>query len=223
VVCDSGSVESAPLVHHALREWAPGIPVHTLVLTHGHFDHVNGVRHYREEALQKGWTPPRLIAHENAVARFRRYTMTAAHNERINKRQYSRSQFPWPTEYPVPDVLVRDRLEIEVGGERFELRHGRGETDDHLWVWNPGRRAIVAGDFVIWASPNAGNPQKVQRYAAEWADALAAMLELAPEIVVGGHGPVLHGRDVVEPYLAETAHWPRRRNGCDRCTRRPSS
>ena len=39
----------------------------------------------------------------------------------------------------------------------------------------PEQRAICAGDFLIWAFPNAGNPQKVQRYPREWVDALRAM------------------------------------------------
>lgn len=209
LVCDSGSVDSAPLVHKALREWAPDEPVHTILLTHGHFDHVNGVKLYMDEARQLRRPLPRLIAHENAVARFQRYTEMADHNERINRRQYSRSQFPWPTEYPKPDVLVRDRWDIGIGKERFEVRHHRGETDDHLWLWDPVRKVVVAGDFVIWASPNAGNPQKVQRYAADWARALVAMLEQQPEVVVGGHGPILVGRDVVDAYLGDTAVWLR--------------
>ncbi len=207
LVCDSGSLDSAPLVHQALREWEPHQPVHTIILTHGHFDHVNGVKLYMDEADRLGRPRPQLIAHENTVARFSRYTETAAHNERINRRQYSRSQFAWPTEYPHPDVLVRDKLDISVGGVRFTIHHGRGETDDHLWIWKPVGKTIIASDFVIWASPNAGNPQKVQRYAAEWALALRKMLEQQPEVVVGGHGPILNGRDVVEPYLSDTAAW----------------
>lgn len=207
LVCDSGSVDSAPIVYQALREWAPAEPVHTIVLTHGHFDHVNGVHLYLEEARQAGSPPPRLIAHENAITRFRRYIETAPHNARINKRQYSRVDFAWPTVYPIPDLLVRDRLDITIGTSTFEIRHGRGETDDHLWVWNEQRKAVVAGDFVIWASPNAGNPQKVQRYAGDWAQALREMLKQAPEIVVGGHGPILEGRDVVDTYLGDTAAW----------------
>lgn len=207
LVCDSGSVESAPLVHQALREWAPAEPVHTIVLTHGHFDHVNGVALYMREARERGLPAPRLIAHENAVARFRRYAETAAHNARINRRQYTRTDFPWPTTYPEPDVLVRDRLDVMVGSSRFEIRHGKGETDDHLWLWDDARKAVVAGDFVIWASPNAGNPQKVQRYAVGWAAALRDMLERRPEVVVGGHGPVLEGWDIVQHYLEDTATW----------------
>ena len=61
---------------------------------------------------------------------------------------------------------------MTVGDTTIELHHARGETDDHLWAWLPDRKWIMAGDFVIWNFPNAGNPQKVQRYPSEWAAAL---------------------------------------------------
>ena len=64
---------------------------------------------------------------------------------------------------------------LKVGGVIFELNHGLGETDDHTWTWIPHRKLIVSGDFVIWAAPNCGNPQKVQRYMKPWAEAYRAM------------------------------------------------
>ena len=94
----------------------------------------------------------------------------------------------WPTEYRYPDETYRDRLDLDVGGERFELHHARGETDDHTWVWVPDRRVLCTGDLFIWASPNCGNPQKVQRYAIEWARALRAMAALGAEVLLPGHG-----------------------------------
>ena len=83
----------------------------------------------------------------------------------INQRQFRAPSLQWPTEYRYPDETYTDRLALEVGGERFELFHDRGETDDATWVWSPERRILFAGDMFIWASPNCGNPQKVQRYA----------------------------------------------------------
>src|SRR5947208_3667236 len=56
------------------------------------------------------------------------------------------------------------------GGVRFELHHAKGETDDHTWTWIPSEKVLCCGDLFIWASPNAGNPQKVQRYPREWAE-----------------------------------------------------
>ena len=41
----------------------------------------------------------------------------------------------------------------------------------------------------IWASPNAGNPQKVQRYPMEWAAALRKMLSFNADLLLPGHGP----------------------------------
>ena len=73
------------------------------------------------------------------------------------------------------------------------LFHGRGETDDATFVWLPERRVLASGDFVIWMFPNAGNPRKVQRYAAEWAATLRRMQALKPEVLIPGHGPVIFG------------------------------
>ena len=64
---------------------------------------------------------------------------------------------------------------------RFELHHGRGETDDHAWVWVPSLRAACVGDFFIWVFPNAGNPQKVQRYPREWATTLRPIAAKGPD------------------------------------------
>jgi len=80
-----------------------------------------------------------------------------------------------------------------VGGERFELHHGKGETDDHTWTWVPGRGVLCTGDFFIWASPNAGNPQKAQRYPREWAHALRDMQEVDAQVLLPGHGPPVVG------------------------------
>ncbi|MGH9080503.1 MAG: alkyl sulfatase dimerization domain-containing protein, partial [Acidimicrobiales bacterium] len=63
----------------------------------------------------------------------------------------------------------------------------------------------------IWASPNAGNPQKVQRYPLEWADALRRMLALydspggGPEVLLPGHGYPVVGQGRVRQALGDTA------------------
>ena len=92
-----------------------------------------------------------------------------------------------------------------VGGEAFELFHDRGETDDATWVWSPARRILFAGDMFIWASPNCGNPQKVQRYARDWAAAFRKMDALEPEILLPGHGLPIVGAARVHQALSEGA------------------
>ena len=90
---------------------------------------------------------------------------------------------------------------MQIGDERIELHHARGETDDHLWAWLPDRRWAMVGDFVIWNFPNAGNPQKVQRYPVEWAAALRQMIEHGPELLVPAHGLPIAGRERIATVL----------------------
>ena len=64
---------------------------------------------------------------------------------------------------------------------------------------------LCCGDLFIWASPNAGNPQKVQRYPREWAQALRRMLGLEAEFLLPGHGLPVVGADRVRQALTDTA------------------
>jgi alkyl sulfatase BDS1-like metallo-beta-lactamase superfamily hydrolase len=93
-----------------------------------------------------------------------------------------------------------------VGGVTFELFHARGETDDHTWVYCPDRGVLCPGDLIIWGVPNAGNPQKVQRYPWDWAVALRAMAAKQPRSLAPGHGgPVVDDAPLVQRILLETA------------------
>src|SRR5262249_34724857 len=86
-----------------------------------------------------------------------------------------------------------------------ELHHAEGETDDHAWAWLPAQHALVTGDLFIWAAPNCGNPQKVQRYVIEWADALERMRACGAALLLPGHGPAIFGAERVDTALADTA------------------
>ena len=146
-----------------------------------------------------------MVAHENVPRRFARYALTAGYNGVINARQFGLPELAFPTDFRAPDETYTDELSLEVGGERFELHHAKGETDDHTWTWVPGRRILCCGDLFIWATPNAGNPQKAQRHPREWAQALRQMAELDAEMMLPGHGPPLVGADRVQAALTDTA------------------
>ena len=201
---DTGSEFMAGLVHRSLRQWSDQ-RLDTAVYSHGHVDHVFGVPVFEEEARTNGWEAPTVVAHEDLPARFDRYVLTSGYNAVINRRQFQVPGLQWPTTYRYPDRTYRDRLDLEVGGLRLELHHARGETDDHTWTWLPQHRVLCSGDLFIWASPNAGNPQKVQRYAREWAVALREMADLGAELLLPGHGVPVAGADRVRLALTETA------------------
>jgi alkyl sulfatase BDS1-like metallo-beta-lactamase superfamily hydrolase len=203
ILVDTGSQVAAAGIHAAVRSWSTA-PVHTVVFTHGHIDHVMGVSRFEGEA-RPGAAPLRVVAHEAIRDRFARYRLTAGYNGTINARQFAIPGLVWPTDYRDPDLVYRDHLSLRVGDETIELHHDRGETDDHTWVWLPRRRALCTGDLFIWASPNCGNPQKVQRYPREWAAALRRMATLGAEVLFPGHGPPIEGGDRVSQALTDTA------------------
>ena len=169
VLVDTGSAPMAPIIHAEIRRWSSG-RLHTAVYSHGHIDHVFGVPVWEQEAAANGWPAPAVVAHEALPRRFDRYVLTAGYNQAVNRRQFGFDDLVWPTDYRYPDRTYADELDLEVGGTRLALRHEKGETDDHTVTWLPDRRVLCCGDLFIWASPNAGNPQKVQRYPREWAD-----------------------------------------------------
>jgi glyoxylase-like metal-dependent hydrolase (beta-lactamase superfamily II) len=204
VVFDSGSVSTAAKIYDALRAWDAS-PIHTVILTHGHVDHVMGLSLFDTRARERGEPPIRVIAQRNMPRRFQRYAATAGFNANINARQFAVPGFKWPTEYRFPDVTYDNELTITVGGVAFELHHGMGETDDHTWTFIAHRQTIVSGDFVIWAAPNCGNPQKVQRYCKPWADAFRAMATKKAATLIPGHGPAISGADRVARLLGESA------------------
>lgn len=204
VFVDTSSLFHANPLFEAVRAWTDR-RVHTGIYTHGHVDHVFGLLRFYQEAEEKGWPEARIIAHRACPERFDRYRLTNGYNGTINARQFGFEKPIFPMQYRYPDETVDQGMTIEVGDARVELRHDRGETDDHLWAWLPEHRAIYTGDLFIWAAPNCGNPQKAQRYPREWAGALRKMSELGAETLFPGHGPPIEGADRVRRALTESA------------------
>ena len=207
VLVDTGAYlpASHKLSFEAVRGWN-GKRVHTAVYTHGHVDHAYGLPPFLAEAKSHGWQPPRIVGHVNVLPRMQRYMRTAGYNSIINTRQFA-VETHWPVDFQAPTETYADRLDLQVGGTRFQLHHAKGETDDHTWVFLPDTKTLCTGDLFIWAAPNAGNPQKVQRYAVEWSAALRVMAALEPELLLPGHGLPIAGAARVREALLDTAEY----------------
>ncbi|MDP9464150.1 MAG: MBL fold metallo-hydrolase [Actinomycetota bacterium] len=220
VICfDSSGVHTGQAVVAALKGWRADRVTH-LVYTHGHADHVGGSTFFAADE-------PTVIGHANVAHRLDRYDYTNNWNLIINSRQFggipgelnlsigeaqggmsvdiadARRFLPATTLRPSETFDTQHT--ITIGDTAIELRHARGETDDHLWAWLPDRKWIMAGDFVIWNFPNAGNPQKVQRYPLEWAAALRDMIAAGPELLVPAHGLPIAGQARIALVLADIA------------------
>lgn len=207
VMLDTGAMNETAKVHELVRTWRPEVPLHAAVYSHHHIDHVFGVTAFDAEAAEKRRPRPLVYAHRDVPRGFDRYLKTLGWNTAINVRQFGfpAGRFRWPGNYRYPDVTYEGRLTFRAGDLTFELHHARGETDDATWTWIPERKLLAPGDLFIWAVPNAGNPQKVQRYAGEWAVALREMAALGAEVLLPGHGLPIWGADRIRAGLTDTA------------------
>jgi alkyl sulfatase BDS1-like metallo-beta-lactamase superfamily hydrolase len=205
VLVDTGAHFNQTATIAMVRKFAPD-RVHTAIYTHGHVDHACGMPAFVAEAQHNRTARPRVVGHRATAARFDRYKRTGGYNSAINSRQFS-APAPWPTGFVYPDTYFDDRVTPVAGSLKFECHHGRGETDDAAWVYIPQRKVLCTGDFIIWASPNAGNPQKAPRYAREWAEALRAMAKTGAEVLLPGHGVPVIGMVRVRQVLLDTAEY----------------
>lgn len=211
---DASNVGGGARVVAAVRCWRAA-RFNTLVFTHGHLDHVGGSGAFLEDASERGDPRPQVVGHANVAKRFERYRLTAGYNRVINERQFGQfrrggytifdGETFLPETVPAPDVAYQDRHEFSVGGLAVELNHARGETDDHTWAWIPDHKAVCAGDFFIWNFPNAGNPQKAQRYPLEWARALRDIAARNPALFLPAHGLPIAGVERICGVLLEVA------------------
>jgi len=214
VVFDTSNEQCGKAVVDAIRGWSEE-RFNTIVYTHGHIDHVGGSGEFLADVNANGHPEPRVIAQENILKRFDRYGLTDGYNTVINQRQFGKlhngnmnvigkNSF-LPKSTLRPNITYSDHLSFRAGTLDVMLHYGKGETDDHTWAWIPKYKAICAGDFFIWNFPNAGNPQKVQRYPLEWAQTLKTMAGLEAEYFLPAHGLPIRGRDRIRMVLLDAA------------------
>lgn len=157
----------------------------SVVLTHAHFDHSFGA---------SAFLPCEVWAHEGCRAALAR---TGPRDRRHWAERYRAEGRPAiaddlaATEIVLPDRLVADRAELDLGGRRVLLAHaGRAHTDHDLAVHVPGAGVTFAGDLVEHAP---GGSFTAESFGPDstletWPAALDRLLALGSRVVVPGHG-----------------------------------
>ncbi|MEO9968570.1 MAG: alkyl sulfatase dimerization domain-containing protein [Hyphomonadaceae bacterium] len=199
VVVDTGMAAAGPVLIEHIRE-VTDAPIAAIIITHGHVDHLTGL--WAFEAA--GELPARIIGHENIPARIERYGELRGSIAKYMSQPFD--EVPSGLDALIlPNETFSDRMELEIGGETFVLQHRLGETDDQLFVWVPSRKAVVTADYYQAFVPNLGNGKRVQRFGADWIDALREMADLEPEMMLPMHGPEVVGLAEIMSQLTETA------------------
>jgi alkyl sulfatase BDS1-like metallo-beta-lactamase superfamily hydrolase len=172
-------------------------PVKYVIYTHGHLDHVGGARAFLEDA-------PVIAGHRFLPERLEKYQMLREHRARIASIQFNIPFGVRDDSFVYPGTTFADSASFSLGEKTFELRHARGETDDHCWVFVPEIRTAFVGDLLIGSLPNIGNPFKPTRFALPWARALEEIREKSPETIVAGGGRATYGGAEVRAVLDAT-------------------
>lgn len=201
VLVDTGMGPAGPALLEQMRK-VSSAPLHTIIYTHGHVDHAYGTWALMGEGAPG--RPIEVVAHEGVPKRFERYVRL-----RGSLAHYmSQPEHELPSdasELVLPTRTFSDRLELEIGGERFVLVHREGETDDQLYVWLPSRKALASADYYQGFLPNAGNGKRVQRNVEEWIVALREMIALEPAILLPAHNAAIDDPAVIRENLGVLA------------------
>ena len=201
VLVDAGMAAAGPVIRELIAS-VTDAPIHTIIYTHCHVDHAYGTWALMDDE-------PHIVAQADLPACFDRYIELPGSLAKY-MGQPVQSLPTSPEDLFYPTQVFRGEMTLTVGGEDFVLRARRGETEDQLYVWVPGRRALATADYYQGFLPNAGNGKRVQRYPEEWAAALREMAAEEATLLLPAHGEVLTDPALIQEnltVLAEALEW----------------
>jgi alkyl sulfatase BDS1-like metallo-beta-lactamase superfamily hydrolase len=204
IVVNTGMGFEGPL-HRRAFDAVDDSPVHSIILTQGHFDHVGGVDCFLEVGTE-------VIAQSNSAT-------WRADNERLEAFRSRNAAFAWieaifaamayadslgvgdtAQSRPEPTTTFDDRKEVSIGGRDLVLLSvPGGETTDALVIWLPDSRTALTGNLfgaLFGHVPNLVT-MRGDRYrdALAYVDSLDLVLQLGAERLLTGHFDPIIGID----------------------------
>jgi glyoxylase-like metal-dependent hydrolase (beta-lactamase superfamily II) len=153
-----------------------------LALTHAHGDHVLGSGAFRGAEV---------YAHRGAPATIARHLSTWA------TRYFEGSIEAAEAAITRPTVLFSDELRIELGGKTARMFSTPGHCPDAACVLLEEDRVLCGGDTVV-----TGIVPAIQDGDSRLMEAtLRGLASLDAQVLVPGHGAVLHGRATIREHL----------------------
>lgn len=201
VLVDAGMAAAGPVIRELISSVTEA-PIHTIIYTHCHVDHAYGTWALMDD-------DPQIVAQADLPACFDRYielpgSLAKYMGQPVSSLPASRDDLVYPTQ------TFRGEITLTIGGEDFVLRARPGETEDQLYVWVPGRKALATADYYQGFLPNTGNGKRVQRYPEEWAGALREMASENATLLLPAHGEALTDPALIQEnltVLAEALEW----------------
>lgn len=216
LVFDStGTPETAATILSEIRKLTSN-PVRYLVNSHWHWDHWGGNQVYlaafpdlqiitHEKNLQmmrevepdwneeglKVQLPAYLGSLEKSLAEAKtKKTATSeiAEMETLLKTDHNFLMQKLNLKKTYPNVTFSDSMTLQPAGREIQILHARAITPGDTFLFLPKEKILITGDVVLQPFPFAIGGT----YPSEWLQTLQKMESLAPEIIVPGHGQLLH-------------------------------
>ncbi len=147
-----------------------------VVNTHADYDHAWGNAVFD---TPDGAYPAPIIAHQRVAERLR----DPETEDYLRQRQQAEPRFAAVRLVP-PTVTFSDRLRIDGGDLMLELIPTPGHTDDHVAVWIPELRLLLAGDAAEQPIPYVNAPLDLPTLRAS----IRLLATLDPATVIPCHG-----------------------------------
>ncbi len=157
-----------------LRPLLNGRPL--LVLnTHADYDHAWGNTVF----TPGGDWPTAIIGHREAAARLE----SDAERAKLARKQQEGPRYADVRLVP-PSILVDDHLRLAGGDLTVDLLHTPGHTPDHLALWLPEIRTLIAGDAAEFPFPHVSGAANLRELRAS----LRRLAALQPAVTLACHG-----------------------------------
>ena len=207
VQVDTGiSAPQAQSMLAKLRELSDA-PLHAIAYSHGHLGYNNAVQTWVQSSADRGDAPPRIIAHENLVKRWKRYRETEGLQQFFVELQFRMpvGSMTQALALHMPTETFRKAVRLGDARRQIQILWAPSETDDALVAWLPKERLLYGGAAVTPSIPNVGTPLRSLRDPVRWAQTLDRLARLDPEIVVMEFGPPLEGKETIQQILRGTS------------------
>jgi alkyl sulfatase BDS1-like metallo-beta-lactamase superfamily hydrolase len=177
-------------------------PIKKIIFTQSHEDHIGGWHTFNAPGIE-------TIAQAN-YSHVRGYwgglrTVMA----RRSRHLWSRDQTKTVVQQPDPIITTTfiDSHSFELGGRQFELYSVRGaETLDSLVIWMAKEATVFTGNLTGPLFGHVPNLYTLRgdkiRYVQWYLDGVQRVIDLAPEVLITGHGDPIRGAEEIKRQLS---------------------